>query len=121
MARAAAGRPERSSSSGPQYGRVVRYLTLSADYKELSLRDESGGQVSPVDLNLAPELQRALEAWNLEYQRIIRFDAGQRTRVAPEIKALDDRGIQLAADIRRACQPEAKVSYYSEGLGKLLA
>jgi hypothetical protein len=86
----------------------------------VSIRDDQEGEVSPADLGLPPDLQFELEAWNDEYQKIIPLDPGERANATTEIGRLDEVGRNLAAKIREACGEDAKVAYYSEGLGKLI-
>jgi hypothetical protein len=95
----------------------VRYLTLSADYGRVSLRDA----MRPVKLDLSVELQRDLEAWNDDYQRVIPLDGRAREQAAAQIDGLDDTGRELAARVRDECGADAKVAYYSEGLGRLIS
>ena len=116
----AALRPKEHSALRGIRSSAVRYLTLSADYGQLSLRDEREGQITPAQMGLPSDLLDALTAWNDEYQPIIPLGAGERRQAASEIEALDQKGLQLAARLADACQEDAKVSYYSEGLGKRL-
>lgn len=92
----------------------MRYLTLSADYMQPSLRDHSEGQIA-VDLaGFSDDLVARLIAWNSEYQVMVPLDLSERRSLVRSIEKLDARGVALAAEIERALAP-AKVTYYSEG------
>ena len=95
----------------------MRYLTLSADYGDLSLRDEAVGAVDLVSLGLAGDLLGDLQAWNSRYQPIIPMDMEERQfdGAAGLIDELDELGLALAGRLADALGGGAKVKYYSEG------
>lgn len=96
----------------------MRYLTLAADYRHLSLRDEQAGAVDLEELPIPRDLVDDLVGWNDRYQRVIPMEMDQR-RAAPaaaQIEELDRLGLALAARLADALPDEAKVKYYSEGL-----
>lgn len=97
----------------------MRYLTLSADYLNPSLRDQSEGRVAIDRAGLPPELVARIVAWNDEYQVVVQLDLSERRAINSRIEELDESGAALAAEIERALAP-SKVSYYSEGLLRML-
>lgn len=95
----------------------MRYLTLSADYGELSLRDEQAGAIDVVNLGAPQDLVDELTAWNARYQPIISMEMNERQITAAElIDELDVLGMELAERLAKAIGDGTKVSYYSEGL-----
>src|SRR5262245_51913619 len=100
----------------------MMYLTLSADYLEFSLRDESAGQVSPGKLGLPDELVAELDRWNTRYQPVIPMGTAERQEegVSSLIRELDQVGQELANRIAGAVLGKPKVRYYSEGWLKYL-
>ena len=64
----------------------MRYLTLSADYDEPSVRDERLGKVRIEDEGLPKELVDDLLTWYARYQPIVSAD--MRERAAEETAAL---------------------------------
>jgi hypothetical protein len=95
----------------------MRYLTLSADYGALSLRDEEAGPLALADVDVPASLTRELEAWNSRYQPIVPMDMEERQsgEVAALIDELDQLGLALAGRLADALGGGAKVKYYSEG------
>jgi hypothetical protein len=94
----------------------MKYLILSADYIDYSLKDDLGNSV---DRMLMPRIiQDELEAWNVEYQLIIPLSIEERAsrETRDKIRDLDSRGISLAAIIADSMADHPKVAYYSEGL-----
>jgi len=98
----------------------MRYLTLAADYGEVSIRDPLAGALTPNELGLPDELVADLAAWNGRYQPVVSADEMQRgvEPMASLIPDLDAEGLRLARRIADALEGEAKVRYYSEGLLK---
>jgi hypothetical protein len=96
----------------------MRYLTLAADYGEVSLRDELDGAQRPTELGLSSDLVADITAWNERYQSVIPADVDQRGAdpMAALIVELDQAGIELTGRIADALGAGAKVRYYSEGL-----
>jgi hypothetical protein len=97
---------------------AMRYLTLSADYQEVSIRDEGSGAVDIVALRLPDELVAELAAWNDRYQRVVLTEAEKRSvePLASLIRELDHSGLALAERLASVVEGGAKVKYYSEGL-----
>lgn len=96
----------------------MRYLTLAADYREVSIRDETAGALGLDELGLPEDLVADLAAWNDRYQPVIPAGVDQR-RVDPMaslIAELDRAGIRLAERLSDSIGDDAKVRYYSEGL-----
>jgi hypothetical protein len=94
----------------------MKYLTLSADYLDYSLKDDLG---QPADRKVIPlEVREQLEAWNVDYQSIILMTNEERAspEVMETISELDRRGASLAAIIADSLPGAPKVAYYSEGL-----
>jgi hypothetical protein len=96
----------------------MRYLTLSADYGHVALRNEIQGATSPADLRLPDQLVTDLMLWNGRYQPVIPADTNQRSSepMASLITELDKLGLALAGRIAHAIGDGTKVKYYSEGL-----
>jgi hypothetical protein len=96
----------------------MRYLTLAADYGEVSLRDEEAGAITGRELGLPSDLVADLTAWNERYQQVIPTDNDQRRAepLASLIDELDRAGVDLAERIADAIDDDAKVRYFSEGL-----
>lgn len=95
----------------------MRYLTLSADYGALALRDDEAGPLNLADVDVPGDLRRDLVEWNSRYQPIVpmEMDARQSTEVAALIDELDQLGLALAGRLADALGGGAKVKYYSEG------
>jgi len=94
----------------------MKYLTLSADYIDYSLKDDSG---EPLDRALIPsDVLGELRAWNADYQSIILLSVEERASqdVFDKIQHLDVRGVSLAAIVADSVSGAPKVTYYSEGL-----
>ena len=97
----------------------MRYLTLSADYQEFSLRSaDSPEPIEPGELGLPYGLVAELGAWNRRYQHVVQADAKQRKAepMASVIRDLDRAGLELANRLAAAAAGGAKVQYFSEGL-----
>ena len=94
----------------------MRYLTLTAEYRGLPLRDEALGEVTPEDLDLSSDLAQRIRDWNARYSEVIPLGTEDRRtqRVALLILQLDEEGLGLAQETI-AELGEAKVQYYSEG------
>lgn len=92
----------------------MRYLTLSADYMEPSLRDEKLGRLDVHRAGLSEDLAARIVAWNVEYQVVIPRGLNERRAMTDLIEELDARGAKLAHEVERELTP-AKVRYYSEG------
>jgi hypothetical protein len=101
----------------------MTYLTLSADYGAVSLRDEQTGSLAPGDIGLPDELIADLEEWNRDYQAIIPLGPDRRrtAKVISLIAQLDRTGLQFAERIAEAVPGNAKVRYFSEGLLRVLS
>jgi hypothetical protein len=97
---------------------VMRYLTLTADYQQLSIRDKHSGAVDVATLGLPDELVTELVAWNDGYQQVVLSEAEKRSvePLASLIRELDRSGLALAERVAAAVDGGAKVTYYSEGL-----
>jgi hypothetical protein len=97
---------------------ALRYLTLSADYQRVAMRDASSGEVDLATLGLPDDLLAELVAWNERYQPIVPADVRDRNAepLASLIGELDETGRDLAARVEAAIADPAKVAYYSEGL-----
>lgn len=95
----------------------MRYLTLAADYGDLSLQDEQLGTVSVKRLDVPAALIDDLVAWNDRYQKIMPLGIDERVQdpVPAVISDLDRQGLDLAQRLAMALT-DAKVRYYSEGL-----
>jgi|1186.fasta_scaffold399525_2 hypothetical protein len=95
----------------------MRYLTLAADYGDLSVRDEQSGPIRLADLDIPHELEEELTAWNTRYQPVIPLsrDARRAEATAKLIDELDHLGLELAERLAAAIPGDAKVRYYSEG------
>jgi hypothetical protein len=94
----------------------MKYLTLSADYLDYSLKDDSG---EPVDRALIPPgILEELEAWNVDYQSIIPLSVEERAskEVLDKIQSLDSRGVSLAMVVANSIPSAPRATYYSEGL-----
>lgn len=90
----------------------MRYLTLSADHREPSVRDDLTGEL---DFDLLSEgLASDLRVWNDEYQPVIPLDPRELADEVALIARLDRAGVELARRIAREFAP-AKVTYFSEG------
>jgi hypothetical protein len=100
----------------------MRYLTLAADYGELSLQDEQLGTISVRSLDVPARLVEDLVAWNDRYQEIVPLGIAERARdpAAAVISELDRLGVHLAQRLAVALT-DAKVRYYSEGLLRYVA
>lgn len=96
----------------------MKYLTLAADYGDLTIRDEQLGALTPGELRLPDNLSAELVAWNERYQQVIVADLDRRRAepTASLIRELDRVGRHLAERISEAVEGGAKVRYYSEGL-----
>lgn len=94
----------------------MRYLVLTADYTSF-LRDEFDKEFEYQSLNLPTDLIEKLEEWHEEYLPIIQLDNDERLKLNAKILKLDERGIELAKEIKFQLG-EVKVKYYSEGLLK---
>ena len=96
----------------------MRYLTLSADYQEFSIRSADSEPIEPDELGLADDLVAELRAWNRRYQQVVLADAQERNAepMASVIRDLDRAGLQLADRLAAAVAGGAKVEYFSEGL-----
>ena len=92
----------------------MRYLTLSADYIDPSLREESEGHLVIDRAGLPVDLVARIVAWNADYQVVVPLGLSERRSLAGHIDELDARGLSLAAEIERALAP-SRVRYYSEG------
>lgn len=92
----------------------MRYLTLSADYLQPSLRDDKQGAMAVHQAGLSEELAVRIVAWNAEYQIVIPRGLEERRALADLIEVLDASGAALAREVERELAP-AKVRYYSEG------
>lgn len=90
---------------------------LSADYQEVSLRDDQEGQVDMHDLDLQAALVDEIVDWNSAYQSIIPASASERSSepLVSLIDSLDQTGLELADLIAAAVKGGVKVRYYSEG------
>ena len=93
----------------------MRYLVLSADYLDFSIRDVADGEIDRG--GLSTELSQALLAWNSDYQSIIRLTVNERSRedVREQIGELDRRGKMLAQRLASDLPDVREVRYYSEG------
>ncbi len=93
----------------------MRYLTLSADYIDYSIKDAADGEIDRRELST--ELTGALDAWNADYQSIVRLGVSERTSaiIAEQIDVLDHRGKALAEAIASDLADVREVRYYSEG------
>jgi len=90
----------------------MKYLILTASYKSV-LREEFGGEFDYRRLPL--DLIRRLEEWYGEYLPVVQWDTDERQRMADVVRKLDERGVQLAKEIRSQLR-ETKIKYFSEGL-----
>jgi hypothetical protein len=99
------------------------YLTLSADYREFSLRDERAAAVDARELGIPRDLIVDLREWNGAYQRVIPAGSSERggEPMASQISELDRTGLALAERVAAVLDGDVKVKYYSEGLLRLLA
>lgn len=113
-----AGNPDTGTILPPDVEFKVRYLTLAADYRQLSLRDERTRMVDLDELPIPRELVDDLVAWNDRYQAVVPtgIDERQAAPAAALIEELDRAGLALAARLAEVLQDQAKVRYYSEGL-----
>jgi hypothetical protein len=93
----------------------LKYLTLSADYLQPSLRDELTGESDIDQFELPLELINDIVTWNAEYQQIIPLGRDERRIRASLIDNLDKIGLALADRVASALAEPAKVRYYSEG------
>lgn len=93
-----------------------RYLTLSADYRSTGIRDDYQGELQQSDLNISDQLWERLATWVKAYEKIIPLSPEERKTRHEEIQLLDTEGLELVKEFRRELGPEAKISYYSEGL-----
>lgn len=102
--------------------RSRRYLTLAADYLEVSLRDEATGRLELGDLALPRDLVEDLVAWNERYQAVIPMDLDERQAEVTSalIEELDGAGQALASRVAQVLADDSKVKYYSEGRLQLL-
>lgn len=96
----------------------MRYLTLAADYSDVSIQDELNGAQKPTDLGLSSDLVADITTWNERYQSVIPAGVDQRgvDPMAALIVELDQAGVELAGRIAGSIEGGAKVRYYSEGL-----
>jgi|GEM_PF-3533391 len=94
----------------------MKYLVLTADYGDYSLRSEFE-EDAQIRRLLCTELQVRLERWNESYQAVVHLPEADRAsdRVAAQIRQLDTEGLALANAIATELRP-AKVKYFSEGL-----
>jgi hypothetical protein len=93
----------------------MRYLVLSADYMDFSIRDTADGEVDRNELSV--QLAEALRAWNAEYQSIVRLSPSERVSgdLPEQIAKLDRRGKALAEILASDLSDVREVRYYSEG------
>ena len=93
----------------------MRYLLLSADYHDFSIRDVADGEVGRDEL--PAELQDQLRDWNGDYQSVITLGEGGRSEAAvvEQIANLDQRGKALAGALTSTLPNVGEVRYYSEG------
>lgn len=96
----------------------MKYLILTADYDSF-LYDEFDIEFDYLDLNLPDELVRKLEKWHEDYLPMVQLNPEERLQINSEILKLDERGIELAKEIKFQLG-EVKVKYYSEGLLKTI-
>jgi hypothetical protein len=95
----------------------MTYLTLSADYNGVVLRDISGTEVSCESLGISKSTCVLLFDWNKKYQEIIPIGMEKRTEPANAqlIEELDNQARQLISIIISELN-DVKIRYYSEGL-----
>ena len=95
----------------------MRYLTLSADYGAPNLRDEDLDNGAVI---VSQALQLKLDAWNRDYEPIVKMTSNERQAELGRIEGLDATGRELAAEVAASLGREVKIEYYSEGLGRRL-
>jgi|HubBroStandDraft_4_1064222.scaffolds.fasta_scaffold54648_2 hypothetical protein len=93
----------------------MKYLTVNADFQGTGLKDDFEGPIKPESLNLPEALIQRISKWLSDYQPIIRGGAEGRQERQREIKELDERGLEIAREVRDCLGADAKVLYYSEG------
>ncbi|MEU1883356.1 hypothetical protein ABZ470_39135 [Streptosporangium sp. NPDC020072] len=93
----------------------MRYLVLSADYLDFSIRDVADGEIDRD--GIPAELQDQLRDWNSDYQSIVALGDVDRSEaaVAEQIANLDQRGKVLAGALASILLNVGEVRYYSEG------
>lgn len=93
----------------------MRYLVLSADYFDFSIRDVADGEIDRDEI--PAELQDQLRDWNGDYQPIVTLGDVDRSEaaVAEQIANLDQRGKVLAGALASILLNVREVRYYSEG------
>ncbi|WP_022927474.1 hypothetical protein [Patulibacter americanus] len=97
----------------------MKYLTLFADFYEVSIVELGEGPVDMGELGLPDDLQRDILRWQDEYEPLL-----PRSLKAPSgtnlerILALDDAGLHLADRIADAVGDGSKVQYYSSGTNR---
>lgn len=95
----------------------MRYLTLSADYTQSALRDDTLGHVVPEEIGLPWELGDKIRNWSDRYRSVIPLSPDKRAEAgtAELIASLDEEGLSLATGIVDVLE-DVKVRYFSEGL-----
>jgi hypothetical protein len=97
----------------------MKYLVLTADCTSF-LRDEFNNEFDYLNLNLPIALIEKLRVWYEDYLPIIQLDNEERLKMNTEIIGLDERGLELAKEIRGQLG-DVKVKYFSEGLLRYIA
>lgn len=93
----------------------MRYLIVEADYEGRGVRDEYDDAARPTDLGITDDLAERLHEWVKRYSLLI---TGEVERTPDRVNALGQHGIDLARQIQTLLGDQAKVAYYSEGLGR---
>lgn len=95
----------------------MQYLVVEADYQGTGIRDDYAGPVAPPELGISEDLTKRLHQWVERYSGLI---TGAVERTPERTDKLDALGVALAQEIQGVLGDQAKVAYYSEGLGRRL-
>lgn len=101
----------------------IRYIKVSGEYESTGLWDETTyDQIDPRDLNLSADIVLRLDQLVRDYDPIVPLSGPKlhAPEVQEKIHAIDQRGMELAAEIATFLGEKYRVRYFSEGELKYL-